>query len=72
MNTPAANRRMIDLIHADKGTTRNTGQGGGATRSRAKEREAKPKPRPSGRRAQPRSDKGYLGGHGFEGGRLLA
>jgi hypothetical protein len=64
MNDAAKNRRMVDLIHADKGTTRNNAGGG----SRRKSEDDPPaRPAPSGRKAKQRRRV-----RGVEGGRLLA
>jgi hypothetical protein len=62
MNTPATNRRMVDLIHADRGTTRNNA--GSARRLKG---ERPPRPTPSGRKAELRRPM-----RGVEGGRLVA
>jgi hypothetical protein len=64
MNTPAKNRHMIDLIHADKGTTRNKAGGGMRRKS---DQAPPPRPTPSGRKAELRRPI-----RGVEGGRLVA
>lgn len=55
MNTPAANRHRLNLIHAEKGTTRNNAGGRGSVGQAIKRHRYVP---PSGRRAEPRRIRG--------------
>lgn len=56
MNTAAGNRHRVDLIHAEKGTSRNSAGGGRIHYG------SRPKVKPSGRRAELRTLRGVEGG----------